>query len=141
MKEISATDRSRMLRAVRRVDTKPEVAIRSALHRSGLRFRKDHPLRVAGTLVRPDIVFTRRKVAVFIDGCFWHVCPEHCRRPNRNTEFWNRKLLGNKERDERQNAALRSDGWVVLRIWEHEPVDRALALIVEVIDANAVPPV
>lgn len=73
--------RSRNMAAIRRSDTKPELAVRSALHRRGHRFRKDLRLDLGATRPRPDIVFTRRKVAVFIDGCFWHACPDHSSPP------------------------------------------------------------
>lgn len=104
----------------RRTGTKPEVAVRSLLHRHGVRFRKDHPIRAAGRLVRPDIALTRAKVAVFIDGCFWHACPDHGRQPKANPAYWAPKLAANVERDRRVTAALEAEGWTVLRFWEHE---------------------
>ena len=107
-------------KANRRTDTKVEVALRSELHRRGRRFRKDHLIRVDGVRVRPDIVFTRRMLAVFVDGCFWHCCPEHMRVPKSNVDYWGPKLQANVERDRRVDAALRGSGWTVLRIWEHE---------------------
>ena len=77
------------MRAIRRAGTKPEIALRSALHRLGYRYRKDHRLDLAdGVRVRPDIVFTARKVAVFVDGCFWHACPAHGREPAVNEWYW-----------------------------------------------------
>lgn len=108
--------------AIRRTNTKPEVELRSLLHRSGHRFRKDYPVRAGGKLVRPDIAFTRQKVAVFIDGCFWHCCPEHGRRPQNNTAYWGPKLTRNVERDREQTDALQRAGWTVLRAWEHEDI-------------------
>src|SRR4051812_20888098 len=72
---VTSPGRSRNMAAIRRKDTKPEVALRSAFHRAGYRFRKDYAIRVDGKVVRPDIAFTRRKLAVFVDGCFWHCCP------------------------------------------------------------------
>lgn len=127
--------RSRMMAAVKRVDTKPEISLRSSLHRRGLRFRKDFPIRLSSKSIRPDVVFTRQKVAVFVDGCFWHGCPQHCRRPKTNIEFWSRKLEQNQERDRRQNEALRQAGWVVLRIWEHESLSSSVDKVVQVIGA------
>jgi DNA mismatch endonuclease, patch repair protein len=108
--------------AIRRRDTVFERQIRSLLHAAGLRFRVDFPIRIAGMrLIRPDIVFTRQRVAVFCDGCFWHGCPEHGQRPGvRNGDYWLPKIAGNRERDERQTEALRAAGWTVLRFWEHE---------------------
>lgn len=117
--------RSRNMAAIRRTNTKPEVALRSALHRAGHRFRKDLRLDLGEVKPRPDIVFTRARVAVFVDGCFWHCCPEHSKPPKRNTDYWGPKLKRNVERDARYNSALRNAGWTVLRIWEHEPVGDA----------------
>lgn len=105
--------------AIRRTDTKQEVALRSALHRRGLRFRKDLAVRVEGRIIRPDIAFTRAKVAVFVDGCFWHSCPEHGRRPSKNVRYWSPKLEKNAQRDHEQTARLQAAGWHVLRLWEH----------------------
>ncbi|WP_264000464.1 very short patch repair endonuclease [Mycolicibacillus trivialis] len=125
--------RSRNMAAIRRRDTKPEVELRSILHRNGHRFRKDYPVRACGRLIRPDIVFTKHRVAVFVDGCFWHCCPEHGREPSVNIDYWSAKLSGNSERDRLQTAALKAEGWTVLRFWEHDDA-RAAALIV----ANAI---
>jgi DNA mismatch endonuclease (patch repair protein) len=125
------------MQANRRADTKPETKLRSALHRLGYRFRKDLLLRLAeGVRVRPDIVFTARKVAVFVDGCFWHVCPEHGRQPRTNEWYWTPKLRRNMERDRIVNAALDQAGWCVVRLWEHEPLEVAVASVL-----NAVQPV
>ena len=99
-------------------DTKPEVAVRQLLHAAGLRYRVDFaPL---GGRRRADIVFTRKRTAVFIDGCFWHGCPEHGTLPKRNAEYWLPKLRRNIERDRETDAALEAAGWTVLRFWEHE---------------------
>jgi len=111
---------SRVARGNRRTETGPEVRLRSALHRRGLRFRKDWPVRFDGTKVRADIVFPAAKVAVFVDGCFWHGCPEHQRVPRSNADYWRRKLARNAERDRLIDAALTEAGWRVERIWEHE---------------------
>ncbi|MFC5994567.1 very short patch repair endonuclease [Pseudonocardia hispaniensis] len=122
--------RSRNMQANRRANTKPETMLRSALHRRGLRFRKDLLLRLEGVgRVRPDIVFTARKVAVFVDGCFWHVCPQHGRYPATNDWYWSPKLRRNMERDQTVNSALRDAGWCVIRIWEHEDLDRAVSTV------------
>ena len=99
-------------RANRRADTTCEVAVRSALHGLGLRFRKDFALVGAGRRVRPDVVFTRARVAVFIDGCFWHSCPVHGRVPKSNVDYWMPKLGRNRQRDQEVNAALRGAGWL-----------------------------
>ncbi|WP_232234534.1 very short patch repair endonuclease [Actinoplanes sp. N902-109] len=119
--------RSRNMQANRRSDTKPETILRSALHRLGYRYRKDFLLRFPDDVrVRPDIVFTARKVAVFVDGCFWHVCPEHGRQPTTNEWYWTPKLRRNMERDRRADAALTGAGWQVVRIWEHESLQEAV---------------
>ncbi len=121
----------------RRTDTKPEVALRSALHRRGLRFRKDYPIRVEGRRpIRPDIVFTRARVAVFVDGCFWHGCPEHQVLPKANPDYWIPKLRRNVERDREVEAALRDAQWVVVRIWEHEEMDRAVEVVERALDGR-----
>lgn len=117
-------------KANRRRDTKVEVAIRSALHRRGLRFRKDHLVRCSnGVRVRVDIAFTRASLAVFVDGCFWHACPDHGTTPARNQGYWLPKLDANVQRDRRVDAALAADGWRVLRLWEHEDVREAAAQV------------
>ncbi|WP_435157894.1 very short patch repair endonuclease [Amycolatopsis sacchari] len=127
--------RSRNMRANRRSNTKPEVALRSELHRLGYRYRKDHRLDLEpGVRVRPDIVFTRRKVAVFVDGCFWHVCPQHGREPSRNEWYWSPKLRRNVERDRLADAALADAGWRVVRIWEHEDVQDAVVRVRSVVE-------
>jgi DNA mismatch endonuclease (patch repair protein) len=118
------------MRSNRRTDTKPEVTLRSALHAAGFRFRKDHRLDLAeGIRVRPDIVFTRRKVAVFVDGCFWHVCPTHGREPTVNEWYWTPKLRRNVERDRAADRALAAAGWTVVRIWEHESSAAAVGAV------------
>lgn len=100
-------------------DTLPERAIRSELHRRGLRFRIDRaPL--PGLRSRADLVFGPARVAVYVDGCFWHSCPEHGTRPKANAEWWGRKLDRNQERDREFDRILRENGWEVVRIWEHE---------------------
>jgi DNA mismatch endonuclease (patch repair protein) len=117
------------MQANRRTNTKPEVRLRSALHTLGYRFRKDFVVRLADTRVRPDIVFTRRKVAVFVDGCFWHVCPEHGRQPTTNEWYWAPKLRRNMERDRKADDLLSGAGWTVVRIWEHESLESAVGLV------------
>lgn len=107
------------MQANRRRDTAPEWAVRRRLHARGLRYRVD--FRVAPPLhVRPDIVFTKARVAIFIDGCFWHGCPLHGTSPKRNAQYWGPKIEGNAARDERDTFRLEQLGWLVLRFWEHE---------------------
>jgi len=106
-------------------DTAPEQAIRSLLHRRGLRYRVAQRLDLVGGRVRPDLVFTGPKLAVFVDGCFWHCCPEHGTMPLTNRDFWEAKLLRNVERDRRDDALLAANEWRVVRIWEHEAAELA----------------
>ncbi|MGW4476440.1 very short patch repair endonuclease [Nonomuraea sp. NPDC004354] len=129
--------RSRNMQANRRSNTKPEVALRSALHRMGFRYRKDLRLDFGEVKVRPDIVFTAKKVAIFVDGCFWHVCPEHGRYPTTNEWYWAPKLRRNMERDQRVNTALAAAGWQVVRLWEHEPLTTAVAAVVAAVSPDA----
>jgi len=119
--------------AIRRRDTGPERRVRSLLHARGLRFRVDHPIQLAGLRpIRPDIVFTRERLAIFIDGCFWHGCQEHGRRPTiQNGHYWTPKIASNVERDRRHTTVLEAAGWTVLRYWTHdqpsEIVERVIA--------------
>jgi DNA mismatch endonuclease (patch repair protein) len=102
-----------------RAHTAPEVALRQALHAVGLRYRVGYP--VPGMRRRTiDVAFTRAKVAVFVDGCFWHACPQHATQPAANSQWWAQKLAGNVERDAATTAHLEELGWRVVRIWEHE---------------------
>lgn len=110
---------ARMRRNSRR-DSKPEIALRRALHQRGLRFRIDMPIKLETRTVRPDVVFSRARLAVFIDGCFWHCCPEHGNAPRANTDYWRPKLARNVERDRLVDAELSAAGWKILRAWEHE---------------------
>lgn len=102
-------------------DTKPEVAVRSILHRRGHRFRKRLTIRLGdGRWTQPDIAFTSKRLAVFIDGCFWHRCPLHGTEPRANSQYWKPKLDRNVRRDRDTDARLEGLGWSVLRAWEHE---------------------
>jgi len=100
-------------------DTAPEVALRSELHRRGYRFRVDRAP-VADVRSRADLVFGPARVAVYVDGCFWHRCPEHGTMPKANADFWNEKLTRNQERDAEVDLLLEQRGWKVVRVWEHE---------------------
>ena len=121
------------MKANRRTDTKPELALRAALHAMGYRYRKDFRLDLPLRRVRPDVAFTRRKVAVFIDGCFWHACPEHGSKPKSNEWYWSPKLARNVERDRAADEALAQAGWTVVRLWEHTPLSDAVALVVDAV--------
>lgn len=114
------------MEANRRRDTTPERLVRSALHALGLRYRTDRRIVVGDRPVRPDVVFGPARVAVFVDGCFWHRCPQHATDPVANSEYWRDKLDRNVARDRADDAALQAAGWAVLRVWEHEcPSDAA----------------
>lgn len=120
------------MRAVRTKDTAPEKAIRLLLYRSGLRYRVNvQPVRNLNR--RADIVFRSVKVAVFVDGCFWHGCPKHGTQAKANAEFWRKKIERNKERDAETNRLLKRAGWKVIRVWEHENPQQAAKKICKVI--------
>lgn len=111
-----------------RRDTKPEVALRKALHRRGIRFRLQ--VKVPGNRRRTiDIAFPRARLAVFVDGCFWHSCPDHYVPPRTNAEWWRWKVDLNRARDEDTDARLMAAGWRVLRIWEHVDPQEAAGLV------------
>jgi DNA mismatch endonuclease (patch repair protein) len=132
----SSPGRSANMRANRRADTKPELALRRALHKLGYRYRKDYRLDLDGRRVRPDIAFTARRVAVFVDGCFWHACPEHGSKPRANDWYWTPKLARNVERDRAADQTLAAAGWQVVRIWEHESLEQALGAVIAVVGAR-----
>lgn len=123
----------------RRTGTKPEVLLRSELHRRGLRFRKDYPIQVDGRRIRPDIVFTRARVAVFVDGCFWHGCPEHQHVPKSNPDYWIPKLSRNVERDRQTGEMLADKDWRVFRAWEHEEVSAVAERLLELLAHGETP--
>jgi DNA mismatch endonuclease (patch repair protein) len=118
--KLETTDdvRARMSRQRSR-DTEIEVALRRELHRSGLRYRV-HQRPVRAVRREADVVFGPAKVAVFVDGCFWHGCPEHGTWPKRNGEFWRAKIEGNRARDADTDRVLDEAGWLAVRVWEHE---------------------
>ena len=111
--------RRRTMQANRRRDTTPELALRRALHALGYRYRVDYPP-LPNVRRRADIVFTRQRLAVFVDGCFWHCCPEHGTLPKSNADYWTPKLARNVKRDRETDTALAEAGWRVMRVWEHE---------------------
>lgn len=127
----SEAARARM-RAAKPRDTAPEIALRSALRRKGLCFQIDErPLQSLNR--RADIVFRSAKVAVFVDGCFWHGCPIHGTRAKANAEYWNWKIKQNQERDLDTNRRLEAAGWVVIRVWEHEAPEEASQKIYDIV--------
>ena len=96
-------------------NTKPELLLRSELHKAGLRFRIHYNL-----IGKPDIVFPYKRLAVFVDGCYWHGCPKCYREPKTNTEYWKNKIARNQQRAKTVRRQLNRNGWRVMRVWEHE---------------------
>jgi DNA mismatch endonuclease, patch repair protein len=127
----SSADALRRMTSQRQRDTKGELELRSLLHRRGLRFRV-HAL-LPGLRRRSDIVFTRARVAVFVDGCFWHGCPEHGSWPKQNANWWREKIEANQRRDRDTDARLKAAGWTVVRVWEHDDPTRAADWIAEIV--------
>ncbi|MDN6873689.1 very short patch repair endonuclease [Pseudomonas citronellolis] len=127
--------RSANMARIRGRNTTPEMQLRKALWREGLRYRVQ--LRVEGT--RPDIVFTSCRLAVFVDGCFWHGCPQHYVMPRSKMEFWSTKLATNTNRDRIQTRRLISNGWRILRFWEHEVETEPERVVAEIIAAYREP--
>lgn len=125
-----------VMRANRSRDTAPERALRSAVHRLGLRYRVDTPP-IKGLRRRADLVFSGAKVAVFSDGCYWHGCPDHHRPARRNEEFWSDKIAKNQSRDRDTDARLAEAGWRVIRVWEHEDPADAAQRIAQVVRRRA----
>jgi len=121
----------------RKRDTRPKRALRSALHARGLRFRTDLKIGSGRSAPRPDIALTRARVAVFMDGCFWHGCPEHGVQPTVNSRHWSAKLARNRERDTANTAALEAEGWRVIRVWEHDDSESATTLIEKAVRSRA----
>ena len=115
----STPEASRRMQRVRQQNTSAEAALRRELYARGLRYRVQVPV-----LTKPrriaDVAFSGLRIAVFIDGCFWHGCPQHATWPKANADFWRSKILANRERDRDTDHRLREDGWAVVRAWAHE---------------------
>jgi DNA mismatch endonuclease, patch repair protein len=126
---LTPEQRSWCMSRIKGKDTKPELCLRKALWALGLRYRLG-----AGVAGRPDMVFKSAKVAIFVDGCFWHRCPRHGVMPKHNRDFWRKKIEGNVERDRRVNDRLRGEGWKVLRFWEHD-VESDLEIVLRTVVA------
>jgi DNA mismatch endonuclease (patch repair protein) len=122
--------------AQKRVSTAPELALRKQLFAIGLRFRVNY--QPSGLRCRCDVAFTRHRVAVFVDGCFWHSCPLHATQPKANAGWWRAKLAENVARDRRIDAALASTGWTSVRVWEHEDVVAATQRVLRELDRHTV---
>jgi DNA mismatch endonuclease (patch repair protein) len=117
------------MRGNRSKNTGPEMTLRSALYERGLRYRVDAPP-VPDIRRRADVVFPKARVAVFVDGCFWHGCPDHYRPSTKNNAFWEQKLETNRSRDAQTNETLTAAQWTVIRVWEHEDMSQAADRIV-----------
>lgn len=120
---------------IRGANTSPELKLRKALWKAGLRYR----LNIRISKIRPDLIFKKQKIAIFIDGCFWHGCPTLYVAPRTRAEFWSSKLLTNTSRDRNQTKRLIEDGWIVLRYWEHELNDSINEIVNEVIQIHKEP--
>lgn len=124
-----------VMRANKGKNTKPELRLRSAVHALGLRYRVG--ARPLPSIRRTaDLVFFGAKLAVFLDGCFWHGCPEHHRPAKRNSEFWSAKIEVNRARDRETDRKLAEAGWAVLRVWEHEDPEEAAQRIAVLVRAR-----
>jgi DNA mismatch endonuclease, patch repair protein len=125
---ITSIEVSERMRLVKRRDTRPELALRKRLHALGFRYRVDRS--PDGGRIRADLVFVSQRVAVFVDGCFWHGCPDHGSWPHANADWWRAKIHGTIRRDRTADVALETSGWTVVRVWEHEPADLATSRVV-----------
>jgi DNA mismatch endonuclease (patch repair protein) len=126
--------RTRMSRQKSR-NTGIEMALRKALHSAGFRYRV-HRRPVKGVRREADLVFGPARVAVFVDGCFWHGCPEHATWPKNNAEFWRLKIETNRKRDADTDARLHAAGWLAVRVWEHETVEIAATRVITAVQAR-----
>lgn len=125
---LTPEQRSKCMSKNKGKDTKPEIILRKALWAKGIRYRKNYKLpdKLPG---KPDIVFVGKKIAVFVDGCFWHQCPLHFQMPDNNRVFWEKKINRNVERDKEVTSKLEDKGWKVVRFWEHEIKDDLESLV------------
>lgn len=130
--EASTPDARRRMQRVRQKDTSAESALRRELHARGLRYRIHVPVLTKPRRVA-DVAFRCLRVAVFVDGCFWHGCPQHATWPRQNAAFWRAKIEANMARDADTNKRLRANGWKVVRIWAHESPERAAARIATIV--------
>lgn len=133
---LTPEQRSRCMSRIKGKNTGPELRLRKALWNRGVRYRLD--LRIPG---KPDMVFPKRRVAVFIDGCFWHGCPAHGVKPKTNAIFWKDKIERNQRRDNLVNAELQRQGWRVLRFWEHEVEESIQVVVNRIQDVLSQPPI
>lgn len=131
----SSPEASHRMQRVRQKNTSAESALRRELHALGLRYRVQVPVLTKPRRVA-DIAFGRLRVAVFVDGCFWHGCPQHATWPKANADFWRSKILANRERDRDTDQRLREDGWVVIRAWAHEAPSAVASRVVRIVHAR-----
>ena len=129
----SSREASARMSTARRRDTAPELALRRELHSLGLRYRVTYP--VPGQRRRTiDVAFTRLRLAIFVDGCFWHGCPEHGTQPRSNSAWWEQKLAANTARDRDTDRLLVEAGWTVLRFWEHADSGEAARIVLRTLE-------
>jgi len=117
MDNVSQSIRSRTMSRIHATNTSPEIKLRKAMWAAGIRGWRNNSSTILG---HPDIVFKRKKVIIFVDGCFWHGCPLCCRIPTSRREYWESKIFKNNARDKKLSEQLEAEGWIVLRFWEHE---------------------
>jgi DNA mismatch endonuclease (patch repair protein) len=135
MDNVSPDIRKRTMQSVKSDNTKLENKVRKALWAKNIRYRKN----VKDLVGHPDISIKSKKIAIFIDSCFWHGCPEHCRMPHSNENYWNQKIQRNKIRDENVNKYYQEQGWTCVRVWEHElqtDFDLTITKIAKIINNN-----
>nr|WP_237704704.1 very short patch repair endonuclease [Nesterenkonia sp. F] len=125
------------MRANRARDTKPELAVRRLLHARGRRYRVSYRPLPQDRRRSVDLAFARKKIAVLIDGCYWHGCPEHFIMPKSNVDYWSAKIARNRERDAETTLLLQEAGWTVLRFWEHEDPEHIAAAVERALDGPA----
>jgi len=135
--ETTPETRARMSRQKNR-NTQVEMALRRALHAAGLRYRV-HRRPLKSVRREADVVFGPAKVAVFVDGCFWHGCPAHATWPKNNADVWRTKIEGNRRRDQDTDRRLASAGWMSVRVWEHEDPVEAAARVLALVSARRTP--
>lgn len=128
----SSAEARRRMQSVRQKNTSAESALRRELHARGLRYRIQVPVLTKPRRVA-DVAFSGLRVAIFVDGCFWHGCPQHATWPKQNAEFWRAKIIANQQRDRDTDERLRAEGWKVVRAWEHEPPERVAAKIATIV--------
>ncbi|WP_105101274.1 very short patch repair endonuclease [Microbulbifer pacificus] len=133
---LSAEQRAYCMSQIKGANTEPELSLRKALWILGLRYRIKNKL--PG---RPDIIYPTSKVAIFVDGCFWHKCPKHYTPPKTRAKFWEEKISKNVERDKKNNALLECQGWKVIRFWEHEikdSLDDCVEVVVRTLESRQI---